>query len=161
MACEQTISQPYVVGWMSQELDVKPHHRVLEVGTGSGYQTAILCELCPHVWSIERHPLLAEQARSRLAERGYHPHLMCGDGSLGWPEEAPFDRILVTAAAPQLPHNLLNQLSVHGGILVTPVGVSGGTQTLTKVIRTAEHTFETFDLGGVRFVPLVSDMGHI
>ncbi len=116
----QTISQPYMVASMTEALEVEPGHRVLEIGTGSGYQAAILAELGAEVYTVERIPSLAEQAERRLAELGYRVHLRVGDGTLGWPEEAPFDRIIVTAGAPSLPPPLADQLA-EGGRLAIPI----------------------------------------
>jgi len=118
----QTISQPYIVALMTQALELDGDEKVLEVGTGSGYQTAILCELAREVFSVERIPELAEGAKERLAELGYrNVRIRVGDGSLGWPEEAPFDRIIVTGALPKLPDPLWEQLA-DGGRLVAPIG---------------------------------------
>ncbi len=118
----QTISQPYIVALMTQALELKGDEKVLEVGTGSGYQTAILCELSREVFSIERIPELAEGARRRLEELGYRNfHIRVGDGTLGWPEEAPFDRIIVTGGLPEVPRPLEEQLR-EGGRLVAPIG---------------------------------------
>ncbi len=118
---EQTISQPFMVACMTEALATVGGEKVLEIGTGSGYQTAILCEIGLRVHSIERIPELASTARERLLSLGYSAQLRQGDGTLGWPEEAPFDRILVTAGAPELPISLLEQLS-EGGSMVIPVG---------------------------------------
>ncbi len=129
----QTISQPYMVACMSEALELRGGEKVLEIGTGSGYQTAVLCELGARVFSIERIPALVRDASERLAGLEYVPTLREGDGSLGWPEEAPFDRILVTAGAPELPITLLRQLA-EGGSMVIPVG-SELEQDLTLVRR--------------------------
>lgn len=153
----QTISQPYIVGLMTQLLDVQPHHRVLEVGTGSGYQTAILASLARHVYSIERLSVLSELAAGRLRELGMdNVTLVVDDGSLGWPREAPFDRIMVTAGAPSVPPALIEQLA-DGGRLVVPVG-GEGQQTLTLVERAGTTTIERPGIA-CRFVPLIGKAG--
>lgn len=121
IGCEQTISQPFIVACMTEALATAGGEKVLEIGTGSGYQTAVLCELGLRVYSIERIAELADAARERLASAGHAAHLRTGDGTLGWPEEAPFDRIVVTAGAPELPITLLEQLA-EGGSMVIPVG---------------------------------------
>ncbi|HDI11920.1 MAG TPA: protein-L-isoaspartate(D-aspartate) O-methyltransferase [Candidatus Acetothermia bacterium] len=122
---EQTISQPYIVALMTEALGLTGQEKVLEIGTGSGYQTAILCELSREVFSIERIPELAEGARKRLEELGYgNVRIRVGDGTLGWPEEAPFDRIIVTGALPRIPEPLWEQLA-EGGRLVAPIGPRG------------------------------------
>lgn len=152
----QTISQPYMVAWMTELLQVEPGQKVLEIGTGSGYQAAILCELGAEVFTIEKNPLLAREAERRLAELGYFPHIRIGDGTLGWPEEAPFQRIIVTAGAPSIPGPLLEQLD-EGGRLVIPVGPSG-MQMLTLVER-KEGKLVTVEEGTCVFVPLVGKYG--
>ncbi|HEY7608802.1 MAG TPA: protein-L-isoaspartate(D-aspartate) O-methyltransferase [Alphaproteobacteria bacterium] len=150
----QTISQPLIVGLMSQALEVKKIHKVLEIGTGSGYQTAILAKLCRRVYTIERVKVLlggAEAMFEKLHIRNVTARL--DDGSRGWPEQAPFDRIMVTAAAPKVPETLLNQLGV-GGVMVVPVGAEAEDQILVR-IRRDEAGFHHEFLTGVRFVPLV------
>ncbi len=150
----QTISQPLIVALMTQALEVQKRHKVLEIGTGSGYQTAILAKLCRRVYTIERIRELSARAEELLARLGIrNVTAMLGDGSKGWPEQAPFDRIMVTAAAGQVPEALLNQLAV-GGIMVVPVGESVEEQVLVRVKRN-ERGFEHELLTGVRFVPLV------
>lgn len=151
----QTISQPLVVGLMTQALRLTGTERVLEIGTGSGYQTAILCELARWVLSIERHTSLAIQARRRLDALGYrNVAIIVADGSEGWPPAAPFDRILVTAAAREVPESLLEQLSPDDGArLVIPVGPPDEQELL--VIERREGRFHRNSLGPVRFVPLV------
>ena len=152
----QTISAPYMVAWMTELLDLKPGERVLEIGTGSGYQAAVLAELgYAEVYSIEIIPELAQQAKDRLLKLGYQElHLKEGDGYFGWLEEAPFDAILVTAAPDHLPQPLVQQLSENGRLLI-PIGPVGGYQTLWKF--TNQHgELKAENLGGVAFVPLVS-----
>ncbi len=152
---DQTISQPLIVGLMTQALALNKRCKVLEIGTGSGYQTAILARLARRVYSVERIRELYVAAAQRIDRLGIaNVTAQIGDGGLGWPEQAPFDRILVTAAADMVPEALLEQLRV-GGCLVIPVGAEGGTQTLWRITRTAEG-FEEEPLTSVRFVPLVS-----
>lgn len=155
IACGQTISQPSVVGMMTQALDVTPRCKVLEVGAGSGYQAAVLARLARRVYAIERHRPLARQARARIEALALSTvSVMSGDGALGWPEQAPFDRILVTAAAEDPPRLLLEQLRV-GGIMVVPVGQSDEMQQLIRISKT-ESGLEYRELNDVRFVPLLS-----
>ncbi len=155
----QTISQPYIVALMADLLDLGAQDRVLEIGTGSGYAAAVLAELAREVYTVERHASLARTAAERLQTLGYGSvHVRCGDGTLGWPEHAPYDAILVTAGAPDIPGALLEQLAV-GGRLVIPVGEREREQTLVRVRRTEEDCYEREDLGGVRFVPLVGEQG--
>ncbi|RMD84578.1 MAG: protein-L-isoaspartate(D-aspartate) O-methyltransferase [Candidatus Dadabacteria bacterium] len=151
----QTISQPFVVAYMTELLDVQPHHRVLEVGTGSGYQTAILAELAREVFSIEIIDSLAEQAKRRLAQLGYtNVHVRTGDASAGWPEQAPFDRIMVTAAAPRIPEQLLEQLAAPGRMVV-PVDEWGGLhQSLVLVRKAPDGKTRTERSLPVAFVPM-------
>lgn len=154
----QTISQPYMVAVMTEVLGVEPGDRVLEIGTGSGYQAAVLAEMGAEVYTIERLESLSEDARRTLEELGYgNVRFRVGDGTRGWPEEAPFDGILVTAAAPEPPDSLLRQLDEDGGRLVIPVGTRG-TQDLTLYVRRGEEIrSETFM--GCRFVPLLGEEG--
>ena len=153
----QTISQPYIVAVMTELLGPEPPHRVLEIGTGSGYQTAILSKLTSRVTSIERHAELAEQARRVLATLGIpNVDIRVGDGTEGLPDEAPFDRILVTAGAPAVPQALKDQLAV-GGRLVVPVGPSGH-QYLTVVDRKSSG-FEQQERDACVFVPLIGRHG--
>jgi protein-L-isoaspartate(D-aspartate) O-methyltransferase len=150
----QTISQPYVVALMTEKLTVDDRHKVLEIGTGSGYQTAILARLARRVFSVERlRPLIAE-AEPRFATLRLH-NIACwyGDGAKGWPEQGPFDRIIVTAAAAIVPDALVEQL-VPDGVMVVPVGPQHDDQTLLRVRRN-DTGFSTEDLGPVRFVPLI------
>jgi protein-L-isoaspartate(D-aspartate) O-methyltransferase len=150
----QTISQPYIVALMTQWAEVHPQDKVLEIGTGSGYQAAVLAELAGQVFSIELLPNLARRAAARLKELGYgRVRVKCGDGYQGWPEEAPFDAILVTAAAPQAPPALAAQLK-EGGRLVIPLGPPYGAQTLVKWRRIQGKLVEEASLP-VMFVPLV------
>jgi len=152
----QTISQPTVVAMMTQALELNDRMKVLEIGTGSGYQTAILARLCRRVYTIERHKALLSEAEQRFATLGLRNVVTrFGDGSMGWREQAPFSRIIVTAAAIDVPQVLLDQLDV-GGIMVVPVGLEERTQHLLR-IRKTEDDIETEDLGLVRFVPLISD----
>jgi len=150
----QTISQPYIVALMTEALALKPGDKVLELGTGSGYQTAILAEMGMEVYSIEIIAALHAGALARLTELGYTTvHLRLGDGHQGWAEQAPYVGIIATAAPLAVPPALLEHLA-QGGRLVIPVGVSGDYQTLWKIVKTGEH-FQYQDLGGVAFVPLV------
>jgi protein-L-isoaspartate(D-aspartate) O-methyltransferase len=154
IACGQTISQPYVVAYMTERLDVRPEHRVLEVGTGSGYQAAILSRLAREVVTIERYRTLADTARTRLATLGFgNVEVVVGDGLAGVPQKAPFDRIIVTAAAEKIPPLLVAQL-VEGGVMILPLGPHSGAQVLVKLTKT-EGGFDREDLIGVRFVPLL------
>lgn len=153
----QTISQPYMVAIMTQSLDLKGSEKVLEIGTGSGYQTALLAELAKSVYTIERIPSLAARAEKVLREMGYQNiFFRTGDGTRGWPEEAPFDGIIVTAGAPEVPRTLRSQLA-DGGRLVIPVGPRYS-QMLYKVIRQG-HQFIEEDITGCVFVPLLGAFG--
>ncbi len=153
----QTISQPYMVALMTEALELVGHERVLEIGTGCGYQTAILAELCSKVYSIERIKALADRAIRTLDSLGnYNVLLRVGDGSLGWREEAPFDAILVTAAAPTIPDPLVEQLAPKGR-LVIPVG-DAYSQELRKGVKEVDAVRWT-DLGGCVFVKLIGDQG--
>jgi protein-L-isoaspartate(D-aspartate) O-methyltransferase len=152
--CGQTISQPYVVAYMTERLEVGPQHRVLEVGTGSGYQTAVLSRLAREVVTIERYRTLADSARARLATLGYvNVEVVAGDGLAGVPGKAPFDRIIVTAAAEEIPQALVDQLA-GGGVMVFPLGPHDGAQVIVKLTKT-EDGLAREDLIGVRFVPLL------
>ena len=152
--CGQTISQPYVVAYMTEQLRVEPQQCILEIGTGSGYQAAILSRLAQKVISVERYRTLAEAARIRLAQLGYdNVELRVGDGLLGAPDAAPFDRIMVTAAAEKIPDDLLAQLA-EGGLMILPLGPHGGSQQLIRVTR-KNLEYEQEELIGVRFVPLL------
>jgi protein-L-isoaspartate(D-aspartate) O-methyltransferase len=152
IACGQTISQPFVVAYMTEQLKLTKAHRVLEIGTGSGYQAAVLSRLAGHVVSIERFRTLADTARARLDALGYHNvEVMLGDGFAVPEQLGQFDRIIVTAAMTKLPEELMRRLE-PGGILIAPVGPHHGVQTLVRAIRT-EAGFERKDLVDVRFVP--------
>ncbi len=150
----QTLSQPFIVARMTEALDLNDRHKVLEIGTGSGYQTSVLAQLCRRVYTIERHGALMAAAETRLrAQKLHNVTTRVGDGMLGWPEQAPFDRILVTAAAAEPPQVILSQLA-SGGILILPLGAPGREQTLLRVQHT-EHGMISEELSPVRFVPLV------
>ena len=153
----QTVSQPYVVALMTETLELGERHYALEIGTGSGYQTAVLSRLCRRVFSVERHRELLRDAERRFAELGLR-NIVCrfGDGTKGWPEQVPYDRVLVTAAAAEVPQSLIEGLA-PGGILVAPVGEDHRDQQLVR-IRRHDHGFSTEDLGLVRFVPLVAGL---
>jgi protein-L-isoaspartate(D-aspartate) O-methyltransferase len=154
IACGQTISQPYVVAYMTEQLQVRPNHRVLEVGTGSGYQAAVLSRLAREVVTLERYRTLANSARARLKTLGYdNVEVLLGDGLSGEPMRAPYDRIIVTAAAEAIPPALTAQLA-DGGIMVLPLGPHGGAQELLKITKTGE-TLSRENLIAVRFVPLL------
>ncbi|NNE53872.1 MAG: protein-L-isoaspartate(D-aspartate) O-methyltransferase [Sulfitobacter sp.] len=158
IACGQTISQPSVVGLMTQALEVSPRDKVLEIGTGSGYQAAILSKLARRVYTIDRHRRLVREARAIFDELGLvNITAICGDGSFGLEEQAPFDRIIVTAAAEDTPGPLLAQLK-EGGIMVLPVGQSDAVQHLIRVRKTADG-LEYDELRAVRFVPLLEGLG--
>jgi protein-L-isoaspartate(D-aspartate) O-methyltransferase len=158
IACGQTISQPYIVAYMTEALSIDPGARVLEIGTGSGYQTAILARLAAEVFTVERHRPLLEQAIARFSALGLRNiRTRHGDGYNGWYGEAPFDRILVTAAFPEVPQALMDQLK-EGGILVAPVGYETISQRLVKIIRSHDGDrthFKTEPLLPVVFVPMV------
>jgi protein-L-isoaspartate(D-aspartate) O-methyltransferase len=152
--CGQTISQPYLVAYMTERLAVEPHHRVLEVGAGSGYQAAVLSRLAREVVSIERYRTLAERARDRLQTLGFsNVTVVVGDGFEGVPERAPYDRIMVTAAAKETPKALVDQLA-DGGIMVLPLGPHPEEQSIVKLTK-SEQGLEREHLIPVRFVPLV------
>src|SRR5690606_1381849 len=155
IAADQTISQPYTVAFQTELLQVKKEDKILEIGTGSGYQTAVLCELGARVYSIERQQELFKKTNLFLPKIGYRAKkLIFGDGYKGLPEEAPFDSIIVTAGAPFVPKPLLSQLKI-GGRLVIPVG--DHTQVMTLIIRTDTKEFEQHEFGEFRFVPLLED----
>ncbi|MBC8447136.1 MAG: protein-L-isoaspartate(D-aspartate) O-methyltransferase [Chloroflexi bacterium] len=152
----QTISQPYIVALMTELLGLQPGERVLEIGTGSAYQAAVLAELVDEVYSIEIVPELAASAAQRLQELGYdNVRVKQGDGYYGWEEYAPFDAIIVTCAPDHVPQPLVNQLA-EGGRLVVPIGPPGGYQALWQYVR-EEDGLKAYNLGGVRFVPLLRE----
>ncbi len=153
--CGQTISQPLVVALMTQALDVNDKMRVLEIGTGSGYQTHILSQLFRFVYTIERYKSLVIKAE-KLFKKLENSNVFCrhGDGGLGWVEQAPFDRIIVTASAPEIPKNLLDQLEV-GGIMIIPVGEDFNDQILKKVVKNNNNRISVTNILDVRFVPLL------
>ncbi len=153
IAAGQTISQPYTVAFQTELLEVRRHQKVLEVGTGSGYQTAVLLELGARVYTIERQHQLFLEAQKTLGPLNYKPIYFYGDGYEGLPAYAPFERILITAAAPEIPRILLDQLSI-GGILVVPEGDRSG-QRMVRVIRKSESDFERSEHGYFSFVPLL------
>jgi len=154
IACGQTISQPYVVAYMTEQLGVKPHHRVLEIGTGSGYQAAVLSRLAQEVVTIERFRTLAEAARRRIETLGYrNVEVRLGDGCEGAGDRAPFDRIVITAASEAVPQALTRQLA-QDGVMVLPLGPHAGAQSLVRLTKTAGETRQE-ELIPVRFVPLL------
>jgi protein-L-isoaspartate(D-aspartate) O-methyltransferase len=155
---EQTISQPYIVALMCNALELDGDDRVLEIGTGTGYSAAVLSRIAGEVYTIERIPDLAETARARLVALGYpNVTVKCADGSLGWPEHAPYDAIVVTAASPTVPPTLLDQLAI-GGRLVMPTG-SAHLQRLVRITRRDPIVYDQDDFGDVKFVPLVGAEG--
>lgn len=155
--CQQTISQPYMVALMSAALELSGTERVLEIGTGSGYQTAVLAHLAAWVVTVERHAELSQQAAHRLHALGYRKvTLVVGDGSLGWPELAPYDRILITAAAPRMSERLFEQLD-EGGVMVAPIGPAHSQQL--QQIRKVGGRPVIYPLGDCRFVPLIGEAG--
>jgi len=155
IACGQTISQPYVVAYMTEQLDVAPAHRVLEIGTGSGYQAAVLSRIAREVVTIERYRTLADAARDRLKTLGYdNVTVLAGDGFAGASDRAPFDRIMVTAAAETVPPALVSQLA-ESGKMVLPLGPHGGPQFIVKITKTSGGDLSREELIAVRFVPLL------
>jgi protein-L-isoaspartate(D-aspartate) O-methyltransferase len=155
----QTISQPYVVALMIKMLQLKPEDRVLEIGTGSGYAAAVLSRIARTVYTVERHELLVQYAQQRFQELGYtNIKVRHGDGTLGWPEYAPYDAIIVAAGGPEVPVSLRQQLNI-GGRLVIPVGNKLKQQQLVRVTRENDHLFREEKLGHVRFVPLIGKQG--
>jgi protein-L-isoaspartate(D-aspartate) O-methyltransferase len=154
IACGQTISQPYVVAYMTEQLKMESQHRVLEVGTGSGYQAAVLSHLAREVVSVERYRTLAEEARARLKALGYeNVDIVVGDGFAGVPDRAPYDRIIVTAAAETIPEALLDQLA-DGGIMILPLGSHDGSQHIIKLTKSVTG-IRRENLIPVRFVPML------
>ena len=155
IAADQTISQPYTVAYQTELLQIQPNHKILEIGTGSGYQAAVLIEIGAKVYTIERQKELFKKVKLFLPKLGYNPKkIIFGDGCKGLPQDAPFDGIIVTAGATSVPKPLLEQLKI-GGRLVIPVGYE--IQTMTLYIRTSEEDFEKHKLGKFRFVPLLQD----
>ncbi len=153
---KQTISQPSTVAAQTILVNPQPGERILEIGTGSGFQAAVLAELGADVYSIERHEPLHTRTADLLERLGYAMHLRWGDGTLGWPEAAPFDAVLVTAGGTAVPRPLMEQLKV-GGRLIIPVGETGGEQTMLRIVRTGATTFDETEAGAFRFVPLIGD----
>jgi protein-L-isoaspartate(D-aspartate) O-methyltransferase len=156
---EQTISQPYIVAFMAEALMLEGGEKVLEVGAGSGYAAAVLSEIAASVYTVERLGPLAEKAAATLAELGYHNvHVLCGDGTRGWPEHAPYDGIVVAAGGPRVPESLKEQLKI-GGRLVIPVGKDQRSQELVRIVRISENEYLSEDIADVRFVPLIGEEG--
>jgi protein-L-isoaspartate(D-aspartate) O-methyltransferase len=154
----QTISQPYMVALMTERLDLRPEHKALEIGTGSGYQTAVLAKLCRDVYSVERVKPLLDEAWHRLSELGVrNAHFRFGDGTLGWPEKAPFDRILIAAGAPNIPEHLLREQLADGGLAVLPIGPED--EQMLVVIRRDGQKLHTTDICPCRFVKLIGVEG--
>lgn len=156
----QTISQPYIVALMVEALGVKPTDRALEIGAGSGYAAAVLGRVAREVFAVERFESLAELARRRMERLEYdNVHIICSDGTLGWPEHAPYDVIMVSAGGTEVPPSLIDQLAV-GGRLVIPVGSKPRAQKLLRIVRTGEHQFKEEPLSRVQFVPLIATRGR-
>jgi protein-L-isoaspartate(D-aspartate) O-methyltransferase len=159
IAERQTISQPYIVAYMIEAAGLRPGDRALEIGTGSGYAAAVMAAIAAWVYTIDRHPGLAETARRRLQELGFdNIEVRVGDGTLGWPEAQPFDAIIVTAGGPKVPGDLREQLAI-GGRLVIPVGESLHRQRLVRVVREGPAEYREEDLADVAFVPLIGEAG--
>jgi protein-L-isoaspartate(D-aspartate) O-methyltransferase len=159
IAAGQTISQPYIVALMIAALQPQPEDRVLEIGTGSGYAAAVLSRVVREVYTVERQGELVEPARQRMYALGYdNIYLLHGDGTLGWPEHAPYDGIVVTAGGPQIPAALQQQLALHGH-LVIPVGAEHAQQYLMRLTRDSDTAYRQETLGGVHFVPLIGAQG--
>ncbi|NIT59296.1 MAG: protein-L-isoaspartate(D-aspartate) O-methyltransferase [Aliifodinibius sp.] len=154
---DQTISQPYTVARQTELLEVQPGEKVLEIGTGSGYQAAILCELGANVYTVERHEKLYKKAKSTLKELGYSIRAKLGDGTLGWSAYAPYDAIVVTAGAPVVPEDLVEQLNINGR-LVVPVG-DDKRQEMVRIIKIREDEFEEEHFSDFKFVPLIGEKG--
>ncbi|MEX0724390.1 MAG: protein-L-isoaspartate(D-aspartate) O-methyltransferase [Gracilimonas sp.] len=153
----QTISQPYTVAAQTELLAIEPGDKILEIGTGSGYQCMILCELGAEVYSVERHSELYHRAKEALREFGYNAMLKVGDGTLGWSTYAPYDGIVVTAGAPVVPDDLVQQLNI-GGRLVIPVG-DDEKQMMLRIRRVSENEYEREELADFKFVPLIGEKG--
>ena len=155
----QTISQPYIVAFMVEALELSGGERVLEIGGGSGYAAAVLSRIAGEVYTVERIGALAAKASERLADLGYrNVHVLHADGTLGWPEHAPYDAIVVAAGGPDVPRSLMAQLKV-GGRLVIPVGRDPRAQELVRITRVSDSAYETEEIADVRFVPLVGEEG--
>lgn len=156
---QQTISQPYIVAYMLSLLELQPTHRVLEIGTGSGYVAAVLSRMVAQVYTVERHEVLVQYARRRLTDLGYtNVQVRCGDGTEGWSDDAPYDAILVSAGGPSVPLALKKQLAINGRLII-PVGRHKHKQRLVLVNRQSEDSFVSKTLGAVAFVPLVGAAG--
>jgi protein-L-isoaspartate(D-aspartate) O-methyltransferase len=155
IGADQTISQPYTVAFQTELLEVNKGDKVLEIGTGSGYQACVLLELGAKVFSIERHHSLYLKTKALLPKMGYNPRLFYGDGYKGLPAFAPFDKILITAAAPQAPPDLLKQMKI-GGRMVVPVGL-GGTQVMMRITKLDDNSYDQEEFGFFRFVPMLGD----
>jgi len=153
----QTISQPYTVAAQTELLGLQKRDKILEIGTGSGYQCMILCELGAEVYSVERHNELYHRAKEAMKEEGYSPLLKSGDGTLGWPTYAPYDGIIVTAGAPVVPDDLIKQLKING-VLVIPVG-DDKTQKMLKITRVSETEYKQDEFDNFKFVPLIGEKG--
>jgi protein-L-isoaspartate(D-aspartate) O-methyltransferase len=153
IGADQTISQPYTVAFQTQLLEISPKDKVLEIGTGSGYQSAVLCALNVKVFSIERHRSLHQKSKQKLLELGYQPKLFFGDGYKGLPTFAPFDKIIITAAAPYIPDALKEQLKV-GGMMVIPLG-DGSTQEMQRLTKVSATEFKVETFGNFSFVPML------
>lgn len=157
IGARQTISQPYTVAAQTELLQVKKGDKILEIGTGSGYQAAILCHMGAEVYSVERQEKLYHTAKKILNDLGYRPELKLGDGTLGWSAYAPYDGIVVTAGAPEVPEDLIEQLSI-GGRLIVPVG-SQDSQVMVRVTRVSENEYDEERLQHFKFVPLIGEKG--
>lgn len=157
IGAEQTISQPYTVAFQTMLLDLQKGDKILEIGTGSGYQTAVLCEMGVKVFSIERQKYLYQKTSTLLRKLKYRPLLVYGDGFKGIPNDAPFDKIIVTCGAPELPNELLKQLKI-GGFAIIPVGET--VQKMKKIIRVDESTFKVENYGNFKFVPMLKNTNN-
>jgi protein-L-isoaspartate(D-aspartate) O-methyltransferase len=153
----QTISQPYTVAAQTELLELQKGDKILEIGTGSGYQCMVLCEIGAEVYSVERHNELYHRAKEAMKEEGYSPLLKSGDGTLGWPTYAPYDGIIVTAGAPVVPDDLIKQLKING-VLVIPVG-DDKTQKMLKITRVSETEYKQDEYDNFKFVPLIGEKG--